>query len=96
MHASFNAVDPVEFLKFCDKLRDEQLVDLGVQLDDRASGAALVKFVPAETLKAQRDEKAAAVAAKAKEKERKKKEEEEKARDRLMRGKVAPVCALLN
>ncbi|TPX32432.1 cysteine---tRNA ligase [Synchytrium microbalum] len=47
----------IQFLSLSDKLRDEQLAELGVALDDREDGTALVKFVDPELLLAQRDEK---------------------------------------
>ncbi|KAG0254027.1 hypothetical protein DFQ27_007084 [Actinomortierella ambigua] len=46
-----------DLLALSDKLRDEDLEQLGVSLDDREDGRALVKFVPAEELAAQRQQK---------------------------------------
>ncbi|TPX51747.1 cysteine---tRNA ligase [Synchytrium endobioticum] len=46
-----------QFLAISDKLRDEQLADLGVALDDREDETALIKFVDPEQLRAQREEK---------------------------------------
>ncbi|CAO1626553.1 unnamed protein product [Sympodiomycopsis kandeliae] len=46
-----------ELLKLADRLRDEDLVDLGVALEDNADGTAMVKLVPAEQLRAERAEK---------------------------------------
>ncbi|KAG0231526.1 hypothetical protein BGW42_000171 [Actinomortierella wolfii] len=43
-----------DLLALSDKLRDEDLEQLGVSLDDREDGRALIKFVPAEELAAQR------------------------------------------
>lgn len=49
-----------EILALCDRIRDQDLSDLGVYLDDRPDGQpSLVKFVPAAQLRAQREEKAA-------------------------------------
>ena len=47
----------VELLELCDKLRDEEMVELGVSLDDRSDGKALVKLVDRETLISARNEK---------------------------------------
>jgi cysteinyl-tRNA synthetase len=66
-----------ELLALCDNLRDVELADLGVSLDDRESDKgrpALIKFVPAEELKAAREEKER----KAREKEAKKEEQRRK------------------
>ncbi|KAF8835344.1 cysteinyl-tRNA synthetase [Paxillus ammoniavirescens] len=46
-----------EILKLCDRLRDEDLVPLGVALDDQEDGKALVKLVPPSDLIKARDEK---------------------------------------
>lgn len=76
-----------DILRLCDQLRDVEMVDLGVSLDDRENGTALVKLVPREELIRIRDEKAAKErekaekkAAQAAEAERKRREREEKAR----------------
>lgn len=52
-----NKADSVEFLKAADFLRDVQLFDLGVSLDDREDGTATIKIVDKETLMKQREEK---------------------------------------
>ncbi|KIJ09656.1 hypothetical protein PAXINDRAFT_102206 [Paxillus involutus ATCC 200175] len=46
-----------EILKLCDRLQDEDLVPLGVALDDQEDGKALVKLVPPSDLIKARDEK---------------------------------------
>jgi cysteinyl-tRNA synthetase len=56
-------------LELSDRIRDYDLTDLGVQLDDQVDKPSLVKFVPAAKLIAARDEKAALLAEKAKQKE---------------------------
>lgn len=56
-------------LALSDRIRDYDLTDLGVQLDDQVDKPSLVKFVPAAKLIAARDEKAAMLAEKAKQKE---------------------------
>jgi cysteinyl-tRNA synthetase len=66
-----------DLLALCDRLRDVELADLGVSLDDRESDKgrpALIKFVPAAELKAAREEKER----KAKEKDAKKEEQRRK------------------
>lgn len=56
-------------LKLTDRIRDYDLADLGVQLDDQLDKPSLVKFVPAAKLAAAREEKAALIAEKARQKE---------------------------
>lgn len=56
-----------EFLQATDKIRNEDLIDLGVSLDDRTDGPALIKFLDAGEKQAiikQREEKEAREAAK--------------------------------
>ncbi|KAK0103189.1 hypothetical protein ONS95_014985 [Cadophora gregata] len=62
-----------EILVLSDQIRDNDLTNLGVYLDDRSDGqSALIKFIPKEELLAQKEEKAA--------KEREKLAQKEKAR----------------
>lgn len=62
-----------EILALSDQIRDNDLTNLGVYLDDRSEGqSALIKFIPKEELLAQKEEKAA--------KEREKLAQKEKAR----------------
>lgn len=66
------ALDPKvkqAILALSDRIRDYDLTDLGVQLDDRVDGPSLVKFVPASKLIQAREEKAALLAEKARQKE---------------------------
>lgn len=79
-----------EILALCDQLRDQELVDLGVALDDQDDGRALVKLVPAEQLRAARDEKAAAAKAKAAQKAASQAAAEAKRREKLEKGKLSP------
>ena len=71
-----------ELLALCDRIRDIELADLGVSLDDREAGEgkpALVKFVPAEELRAAREDKERkAVEREAKKEEQRLKLEEDK------------------
>ncbi|KAJ7162097.1 tRNA synthetases class I (C) catalytic domain-containing protein [Mycena filopes] len=54
-----------DILALCDRLRDVDLVPLGVALDDQEDGKALVKLVPPAELLRAREEKRAQAAAKA-------------------------------
>jgi len=77
-----------DLLLLSDRLRDHDLANLGVALDDRdsANGApALIKFAPAEELIAAREEKERRSAEKERKKEeaRLKKEEEDRRREEL-------------
>lgn len=56
-------------LALSDRIRDYDLTDLGVQLDDQVDKPSLIKFVPAAKLIAAREEKAALLAEKARQKE---------------------------
>ncbi|KAF9010620.1 tRNA synthetases class I (C) catalytic domain-containing protein [Cyathus striatus] len=79
-----------DILALCDKLRDVDLVSLGVALDDQQDGKALVKLVsPAELIRA-RDEKRAQVEAKAMKKAAAVEAERQKQQLRLEKGRVAP------
>jgi len=83
-----------DLLLLSDRLRDYDLANLGVALDDRdlARGVpALIKFVPAEELIAAREEKERRGAEKERKKEeaRLKKEEEDRRREEL--AKVSPL-----
>ncbi|KAI0320457.1 tRNA synthetases class I (C) catalytic domain-containing protein [Amylostereum chailletii] len=79
-----------DILALCDRLRDVELVPLGVALDDQEDGKALVKIVsPAELVKA-RDEKRAAAEAKAASKAAAVEAERLKRVKKLEKGRVAP------
>lgn len=58
-----------EVLVLSDRIRDDDMTNLGVYLDDRPGKGALIKFIPKEELLAQREEKAAKEAAKLAQKE---------------------------
>lgn len=79
-----------DILALCDRLRDADLVPLGVALDDQEDGKALVKLVPAEELIAAREAKRAAADAKAAKKAAVAAAEEEKRLQKLERGRLAP------
>lgn len=80
-----------DILTLCDAIRDTELTNLGVYLDDRPDGqASLIKFVPREELLAQREEKAAKEAEKARLKEEAKKERERVEEERKAKAKISP------
>ncbi|KAJ3343694.1 hypothetical protein HDU83_005544 [Entophlyctis luteolus] len=79
-----------ELLRLCDQVRDVELVDLNVALDDRDDGKALVKFIDRETILKQRQEKQEAQARAAAEKERKRAEMALIEAERLAKGATPP------
>lgn len=83
-------LEHVEFLKMCDSLRDNQMVELGVSLDDQEDGTALVKLVSREELIKQREKKLAIIAEKEAKKAAAAAERERKRLERLEKGKLAP------
>ncbi|OAX37915.1 hypothetical protein K503DRAFT_719061, partial [Rhizopogon vinicolor AM-OR11-026] len=79
-----------DILKLCDKLRDDDLVSLGVALDDQEDGKALVKLVsPAELLKA-REEKRQKLEAQAAKKAAAAEEARQKRLAKMEKGRVPP------
>jgi len=65
-----------EILKLCDVVRDEKLVDVGVQLEDQEGGLApIVKLVDRETLLKERQQKNEEIERKKQEKEEAKKKQ---------------------
>lgn len=79
-----------EILKLCDKLRDDDLVSLGVALDDQEDGKALVKLVsPAELIKA-REEKRLKLDAQAAKKAAAAEEVRQKRLAKIEKGRVPP------
>ncbi|KJA20025.1 hypothetical protein HYPSUDRAFT_43630 [Hypholoma sublateritium FD-334 SS-4] len=79
-----------DILALCDKLRDSDLVPLGVALDDQEDGKALVKLVsPTELIKA-REEKRALQDAKAAKKEASAELERQKRLAKIEKGRVPP------
>ncbi|KAI9183894.1 cysteinyl-tRNA synthetase [Blastocladiella emersonii ATCC 22665] len=79
-------------LKLSDEVRDVHLPELGVVLDDRDDGRALVKFVDAAVLRAEREEKAKREAAKAAAKAETARKAAAKKLERLYRGREAPTA----
>ncbi|SPO25352.1 probable cysteinyl-tRNA synthetase [Ustilago trichophora] len=79
-----------EYLKLSDALRDNDLVDLGVALEDTEDGRALVKLVPAAQLQAAKREKEAAAAEKAARKAQAAEQARLKRLENLEKGRIAP------
>lgn len=65
-------------LEACDHLRDDDLPELGVRLEDKEGGAFVIKLVGREALLREKEDKKRQEEAKAREKEERKKELEEK------------------
>ncbi|XP_038054512.1 cysteine--tRNA ligase, cytoplasmic-like [Patiria miniata] len=68
----------VDILKLCDALRDDILPDLGVRLEDREEGAAVVKLVDKETILRERQLAKQQAEEKQRKKEEAKRKEQEK------------------
>jgi len=81
---------PQEILTLCDKLRDQDLIPLGIGLDDQDDGKALIKFVNPKVLIRQRDERFIAVGEKAARKAAAADAERGKKRIRMEKGKTPP------
>ncbi|KAJ8124131.1 hypothetical protein ONZ43_g77 [Nemania bipapillata] len=78
-------------LSLSDRIRDFDLTNLGVYLDDRPDGQpSLIKFIPAAELIAAREEKAAREAEKAKAKEEARIAREKAEAEKWEKAKVAP------
>ncbi|KAG7285787.1 hypothetical protein NEMBOFW57_008081 [Staphylotrichum longicolle] len=78
-------------LALSDRIRDYDLTDLGVQLDDQTDKPSLIKFVPAAKLIAAREEKAAQLAEKARQKEEARKAREKAEEEKWAKAKVSPL-----
>jgi len=87
---AINKASPQEILTLCDKLRDQDLIPLGIGLDDQDDGKALIKFVNPKVLIRQRDERFIAVAEKAARKAATAEAERGKKRIRMEKGKTPP------
>jgi len=79
-----------DILALCDKLRDEDLVPLGVALDDQEDGKALVKLVDPTELIRVRDEKRAQTSAKTAKKAAAVEAEKQKKLEKILKGKLSP------
>ncbi|QSL64961.1 hypothetical protein MERGE_002265 [Pneumocystis wakefieldiae] len=72
-----------DLLKLCDRLRDVDLTELGIQLEDRENRSALIKFVEKSELKEQQQKKL-------EQELLNKKMKEEKLKERILKGKLSP------
>ncbi|KAG6920156.1 hypothetical protein DXG01_004922 [Tephrocybe rancida] len=79
-----------DILALCDKLRDVDLIPLGVALDDQEDGKALVKLAPPADLIKARDEKRAQAEAKIAKKAAAVEAERLKRQQKLEKGRVPP------
>ncbi len=81
----------ISILGLSDRIRDVDLTNLGVYLDDRPDGLpSLVKFVPAAELIAAREEKAAKEAEKARAREEARRAREKDEEEKWAKAKVVP------
>ncbi|KAF2746071.1 hypothetical protein M011DRAFT_425959 [Sporormia fimetaria CBS 119925] len=78
-----------EFLALCDRLRDVQLWDLGIYLEDRENAPAMVRPIDAE-LRAAREQREALAKAKREAKEKRDREEAEKKAKLAEQAKISP------
>ncbi|KAJ3563550.1 hypothetical protein NP233_g8870 [Leucocoprinus birnbaumii] len=79
-----------DILAMCDKLRDVELVPLGVALDDQDDGKALVKLVPPADLIKAREEKRAQQEERARKKAEAVEKERQKRLEKILKGRVPP------
>ncbi|CAK5265381.1 unnamed protein product [Mycena citricolor] len=79
-----------DILALCDRLRDADLIPLGVALDDQPDGKALVKLVPPAELIRARDEKRAQEEAKAQRQAAAAEAERAKKAAQMEKGRVPP------
>ncbi|KAI1138694.1 tRNA synthetases class I (C) catalytic domain-containing protein [Hypoxylon sp. FL0543] len=77
-------------LALSDRVRNYDLSNLGVYLDDRTDQPSLIKFIPAAELIAAREEKAAKEAEKARAKEEARRAREKAEQEKWEKAKVAP------
>ncbi|PYH97971.1 cysteinyl-tRNA synthetase [Aspergillus ellipticus CBS 707.79] len=75
-----------QILSLCDRLRDVELFNLGIYLEDRENKPALVRPVTKDMLQAREEQ-----ARKALQKQQEKEKQEKLARERLEKGKLNPV-----
>ncbi|EPX70767.1 cytoplasmic cysteine-tRNA ligase Crs1 [Schizosaccharomyces octosporus yFS286] len=79
-----------EILQACDAFRDYDMAELGVSLNDRQQGPALIKLVDPQELIQARDQKIAEEQEKEAKKMKAKADQEKKYVERIMKGKVSP------
>jgi len=85
-----NKQDHSKILQLCDQLRDVDLPQLGVLLDDRDDGKALVKLVGQAEIQRIKEEKKKREEEKAAKKAAQQAELEKKKLERLEKGRIAP------
>lgn len=90
LSASLETKTKQAIFRLSDRIRDYDLADLGVQLDDQPGKPSLLKFVPAARLIAAREEKAALAAEKANQKMEAQKAKEKAEEEKWGRAKLAP------
>ncbi|OXV08860.1 hypothetical protein Egran_03372 [Elaphomyces granulatus] len=90
LSASLETKTKQAIFRLSDRIRDYDLADLGVQLDDQPGKPSLLKFVPAAKLIAAREEKAALAAEKANQKMEAQKAKEKAEEEKWGRAKLAP------
>ncbi|KAJ2720455.1 cysteinyl-tRNA synthetase [Coemansia sp. Benny D115] len=83
--------DKKALLELCDRVRDKDLPDLGIVIDDHGDGRALVKFADPEEIRRERAARQAEEDAKRAKKEAQARAAEEKRLEKLAKGKLAPV-----
>ncbi|TIA91906.1 hypothetical protein E3P81_01810 [Wallemia ichthyophaga] len=79
-----------QILRLCDRMRDEDCVDLGIALDDQNSGKALAKLVNPDELRASRSEKERQITAKAERSRLVKEQAELKRVEKLKKSSINP------
>ncbi|KAJ1799281.1 cysteinyl-tRNA synthetase [Coemansia sp. RSA 2399] len=82
--------DKKALLSLCDKVRDTDLPDLGIIIDDHGDGRALVKFADPEQLQREREQREAEEEAGRQKKEAQARDNEAKRQLRLQKAKVSP------
>ncbi|EFW98465.1 cysteinyl-tRNA synthetase [Grosmannia clavigera kw1407] len=88
--AATGAETKQQVLALSDRIRDYDMAELGVQLDDQPERPSLIKIVPAARLVAAREEKAAAAAEKARLKAEAQRARDQAEADKWLRAKVTP------
>ncbi|KAJ1783098.1 cysteinyl-tRNA synthetase, partial [Coemansia sp. RSA 2167] len=82
--------DKQALLKLCDKIRDSDLPELGVIIDDHGDGRALVKIADPEEIRRDRERQEAEIAQRLLTKQLQAQKAEEKRQGRLAKGKQSP------
>ncbi|KAJ2485308.1 cysteinyl-tRNA synthetase [Coemansia sp. RSA 2050] len=83
--------DKRALLGLCDRVRDVDLLDLGIVLDDHGDGSALIKFGDPEKLRRERAARQAEEDARQAQKEAAARATEARRQERLARGKLSPM-----